>query len=129
MECLSLASACKKELDFLRKRFTAAGVTERELREINVELTRQKLQFELLLLQHDMRKFGLNLKICYVDDMKTVRSELSSGRLITDRRLDQLLAKLSAIRYFDHGSMQFYHLLSLGQFLFCSHFRMTLVTV
>lgn len=129
MECLSLASACKKELDFLRKRFTAAGVTERELREINVELTRQKLQFELLLLQYDVRKFGLNLKICYNDDMETVRSELSSGRLIPDRRLDQLLAMLSAIRYFYHVSMQFHHLLSLGQSLFCSHFRMTLVTV
>ena len=129
MECLSLASACKKELDFLRKRFTAAGVTERELREINVELTRQKLQFELLLLQYDVRKFGLNLKICYNDDMETVRSELSSGRSIPDRRLDQLLAKLSAIRYFYHVSMQSYDLLSLGQFLFCSHFRMTLVTV
>ena len=88
MECLSLASACKKELDFLRKRFTAAGVTERELREINVEITRQKLQFELLLLQYDVRKFGLNLKICYNDDMETVRSELCSGRLIPDRRLD-----------------------------------------
>ena len=114
-------------MDFLRKRFTAAGVTERELREINVEITRQKLQFELLLLQYDVRKFGLNLKICYNDDMETVRSELSSGRLIPDRRLDQLLANLSAIRYVYHVSTQFYHLLSLGQFLICSHFRMTLV--
>lgn len=88
----------KKELEWLRKRFMSTGVTERELRDINVELTRQKLQLELLLLQCDVRGFGINLKITYTDAMEAARKELSSGRLISERRLGEMLEQLGAIR-------------------------------
>lgn len=91
-------SAVQTELEFLRKRFMSAGVTERELREINVELTRQKLQLELCLLRHDMCRLRLNLKRCFVDVMEAVCQELASGRLIEERRLGEMLAQLGGIR-------------------------------
>ena len=74
------------------------GLTERELREINVELTRQKLQLELCLLRHDINRLRLNLKKCLIDVMEAVRKELASGRLIEERRLGEMLAQLGAIR-------------------------------
>lgn len=76
----------------------SAGVTERELRDINLELTRQKLQLELLLLRHDINRFGINLKMSYIDEVKAARHKLSSGRLIQKRRLDEMLEQLGAIR-------------------------------
>lgn len=95
---LPLGSAVQTELEFLRKRFMSAGVTERELRDINVELTRQKLQLELCLLRHDMCRLRLNLKRCFVDVMEAVCQELASGRLIEERRLGEMLAQLGGIR-------------------------------
>ena len=94
----SLGTAVETELESLRKLFMSAGVTERELRDINVELSRQKLQLELCLLQHDIKRFGLNLKMCFYDDMEAARHELSSGRLINERRLGEMLGQLGAIR-------------------------------
>ena len=95
---LPLGSALQTELEFLRKRFMSAGVTERELREINVELSRQKLQLELFLLRHDMCRLRLNLKRCFVDVMEAVCQELASGRLKEERRLGEMLAQLGGIR-------------------------------
>ena len=46
----------QRELDFLRKRFMSQGVTERELRDIDVEFSRQNLQLELCLLRQDVKK-------------------------------------------------------------------------
>ena len=76
----------------------SAGVTERELRDINVELTRQKLQLELLLLKCDIRGFGINLKDKYTDAMEAARKELASGKLLPERRLGEMLGQLGAIR-------------------------------
>ena len=95
---LLLGSAVRRELECLRKRFMSAGVTERELRDINLELTRQKLQLELFLLRHDIKRLGINLKKSYIDAVEAVLHELSSGRLIQKRRLDEMLEQLGAIR-------------------------------
>ena len=76
----------------------SAEVTERELRDINLELTRQKLQLELCLLQHDIKRFGINLKMSYIYEVEAARQELSSGRLIQKGRLDEMLEQLGAIR-------------------------------
>jgi len=88
----------QRELEYLRKRFTSQGVTERELRDINVEFSRQNLQLELCLLRHDVKNVGLNLKKKYLDVMSAVQSELSSGRLVEEERLDRMLQELGAIR-------------------------------
>ena len=88
----------QRELEYLKKRFTSQGVTERELRDINVEFSRQNLQLELCLLRHDVKNVGLNLKKKYLDVMSAVESELSSGRLVEDERLDRMLQELGAIR-------------------------------
>ena len=86
------------ELECLRKRFVSAGVTERELREINLELTRQRLKLELCLLRHDVKMVDLNLKTCYVVVMETASDELSSGKLIAEWKLDEMLKELDAVR-------------------------------
>lgn len=74
------------------------GVTERELRDINVEFSRQNLQLELCLLRYDVKKVGPNLKKKYLDTMSAVQNELSSGRLVEEERLDVMLQDLGAIR-------------------------------
>jgi len=74
------------------------GVTERELRDINVEFSRQNLQLELCLLRHDVKNVGLNLKTKYLDMMSVVQNELSSGRPVEEERLDRMLQELGAIR-------------------------------
>lgn len=88
----------QRELEYLRKRFTSQGVTERELRDINVEFSRQNLRLELCLLRHDVKNVGLNLKRKYLDMMSAVQSELSSGRLVEEERLDRMLQELGDIR-------------------------------
>ena len=88
----------QRELEYLRKRFMSQGVTERELRDIDVEFSRQNLQLELCLLRHDVNKVGLNLKKKYLDTMSAVQNELSSGRLVEEERLDEMLQDLDAIR-------------------------------
>ena len=88
----------QRELEYLRKRFMSQGVTERELRDINVEFSRQNLQLELCLLRYDVKKVGLNLKKNYLDTMSAVQNELSSGRLVEEERLDVMLQDLGAIR-------------------------------
>lgn len=77
------------------------GVTERELRDINVEFSRQNLQLELCLLRHDVKNVGLNLKTKYLDMMSVVQNELSSGRPVEEERLDRMLQELGAIRWFN----------------------------
>lgn len=88
----------QRELEYLRKRCMSQGVTERELRDINVEFSRQNLQLELCLLRHDVKNVGLNLKRNYLDMMSAVQNELSSGRLVKEERLDEMLQELGAIR-------------------------------
>lgn len=88
----------QRELEYLRKRFMSQGVTETELRDINVEFSRQNLQLELCLLRHDVKKVGLNLKKKYLDTMSAVQNELSTGRLVEQERLDVMLQDLGAIR-------------------------------
>lgn len=77
------------------------GVTERELRDINVEFSRQNLQLELCLLRHDVKNVGLNLKTKYLDMMSVVQNELSSGRPVEEERLDRMLQELGTIRWFN----------------------------
>ena len=88
----------QRELEYLRKRFMSQGVTERELRDIDLEFSRQNLQLELCLLRHDVKKVGLNLKQKYLDTMSAVQIELSSGRLVGEEKLDEMLQDLDAIR-------------------------------
>lgn len=88
----------QRELEYLRKRCMSQGVTERELRDINVEFSRQNLQLELCLLRRDVKNVGLNLKRNYLDMMSAVQNELSSGRLVKEERLDEMLQELGAIR-------------------------------
>ena len=86
------------ELEYLRKRFMSQGVTERELRDINVEFSRQNLQLELCLLRYNAKSLGLNLKRNYLRNMTAIQDELSSGRVVKEGRLDMLLGELGAIR-------------------------------
>ena len=95
---LSVGASVQRELEYLRKRFMSQGVTERELRDIDVEFSRQNLQLELCLLRHDVKKVGLNLKKKYLDTMSAVQNELSSGRLVEEESLDGMLQDLGAIR-------------------------------
>ena len=88
----------QKELENLRKRLMSQGVTERELRDINVEFGRQNLRLELCLLRHDVKNVGLNLKRNYLDMMSAVQNKLSSGRLVEEERLDEMLHELDTIR-------------------------------
>ena len=88
----------QKELEHLRKRLMSQGVTERELRDINVEFSRQNLRLELCLLRHDVKNVGLNLKRNYLDMMSAVQNKLSSGRLVEEERLDEMLHELDTIR-------------------------------
>ena len=88
----------QKELEHLRKRFMSQEVTERELRDINVEFSRQNLKLELCLLHHDVKNVGLNLKRKYLDVMSAVQIELSSGRLLEEESLERMLQELNAIR-------------------------------
>ena len=88
----------QRELEYLRKRFMSQGVTERELRDINVEFSRQNLQLELCLLHYNAKSLGLNLKRNYLRNMTAIQDELSSGRVVKEGRLDMLLGELGAIR-------------------------------
>ena len=88
----------QKELEYLRKRFMSQGVTERELRDINVGFSRQNLQLELCLLRYNAKSLGLNLKRNYLRNMTAIQDELSSGRVVKEGRLDMLLGQLGAIR-------------------------------
>ena len=74
------------------------GVTEREIRDINVEFSRVNLQLELCLLRHNVKSLGLNLKRIYLNRMSSVQDELSSGRLVKEERLDEMLRELGTIR-------------------------------
>ena len=88
----------QRELEYLRNRFMSQGVTERELRDINVEFSRQNLQLELCLLRYNAKSLGLNLKRNYLRNMTAIQDELSSGRVVKEGRLDMLLGELGAIR-------------------------------
>lgn len=88
----------QRELEHLRKRVMSQGVTERELRDLNVEFSRQNLKLELYLLHHDVKNVGLNLKRNYRDMMSAVQNKLSSGRLLGEDRLDEMLRELDGIR-------------------------------
>ena len=74
------------------------GVTERELRDVNLEFTRLNLQLQLCLLSHDVTSLNLTLDEPSTHVMRDVRDNLSSGKLIETKRLDELLEKLAAIR-------------------------------
>ena len=88
----------QRDLEYLRKRFMSQGVTEREIRDINVEFSRVNLQLELCLLRHNVKSLGLNLKRIYLNVMSAVQDELSSGRLVKEERLDDMLRELGTIR-------------------------------
>ena len=88
----------QRELEHLRKRVMSQGVTEREIRDLNVEFSRQNLKLELYLLHHDVKNVGLNLKRNYLDIMSAVQNKLSSGRLVEEERLDEMLRELNGIR-------------------------------
>ena len=74
------------------------GVTERELRDINVEFSRQNLHLELCLLRHNVKSLGLNLRRNYLDVMSAIQNELSSGRLVNEETLEEMLSELGTIR-------------------------------
>lgn len=74
------------------------GVTEREVRDIDVEFSRQNLLLELCLLRYDVKSLGLNLKSKFLNVMTAVQDALSSGRLVEEERLDELLGQLDTIR-------------------------------
>ena len=91
-------SVQRGDLEHLRKRVMSQGVTERELRDLNVEFSRQNLKLELYLLHHDVTNVGLNLKRNYLDMMSAIQNKLSSGRLVEEERLDEMLRELDGIR-------------------------------
>lgn len=82
----------------MKNRFMSKGVTERELRDIRVEFSRQNLQLELCLLRHNTTSLSMNVKRNYRETMTSIQDELSSGRVVKEERLDMLLGKLGAIR-------------------------------
>ena len=88
----------QKDLEYLKNRFMSKGVTERELRDIRVEFSRQNLQLELCLLRHNTTSLSMNVKRNYRETMTSIQDELSSGRVVKEERLDMLLGKLGAIR-------------------------------
>ena len=88
----------QSELDNLRKRFMSFGVTERELRDINRELTRLNVDLVLNLLLHNIKRFGAKLKQCYIGVIDTISHEVSQGNLIQEGRLGEMLKQLGAIR-------------------------------
>ena len=88
----------QEELDYLKKRLMSERVTERELRDVNLEFTRLNLQLEFCLLSHDVTSLNLTLDEPSTHVMRDVRDNLSSGKLIEAKRLDELLKKLAAIR-------------------------------
>ena len=73
-------------------------VTQRELRCIDLEFTRLNLQLELCLLNRDVMSLNLTVDTPSNDVMREVRDDLSSGKIIEAKRLDELLEKLGAIR-------------------------------
>ena len=91
-------SFVQAELDYLKKRSMSDGVTQRVLRDIDLEFTRLNLQIELCLLNHDVTGLNLTLDAPSRQVMRDVRNELSSGKLVENKRLDDLLEKLAAIR-------------------------------
>jgi len=74
------------------------GVTQRVLQDIDLEFTRLNLQIELCLLNHDVIGLKLTLDAPSRQVMRDVRNELSSGKLVEDKRPDDLLENLAAIR-------------------------------
>ena len=91
-------SSLQEELDHFKKRLMSEAVTEKELRDINLEFTRLNLQLELCLLKHDVLRLKLTVDEPSSHTMQEVREDLSSGKLIEAKKLDKLLEKLKAIR-------------------------------
>jgi len=91
-------SFVQAELDYLKKRSMSQLVSQRELQDIDLEFSRLNLQLELCLLKYDLISQSLTLDAPSTQAMKDVRDELTSGKLIEAKRLDDLLEKLAAIR-------------------------------
>ena len=85
-------------MEYLKKRFMSEGVTHREVRDINLEFTRLNLQLELCLLRYSVISLNLTLDESSIQRMRDVREELSSGKLVETKKLDELLETLAAIR-------------------------------
>ncbi|PFX21266.1 NFX1-type zinc finger-containing protein 1-like [Stylophora pistillata] len=88
----------QEDLKYLKKRAISEEVTERELKDINLECTRVNLRSELYLLKDSLTSFNLTLEESHGQVLKNVCDELSTGKIIQVQRLDELLDMLSEIR-------------------------------
>ena len=86
------------DLAYLLERFMASTSTTKEFQHVNTEFSRLSLHLELCLLSHDVTIEKVEVDQSFRDKITIVRAELSSGKRIEDKRLDEMMNNLAAIR-------------------------------
>ena len=86
------------DLAYFLERLMASTSTTKELQHVNTEFSRLSLHLELCLLSHDVTVEKVEVDQSFCDKITIVRAELSSGKRIEDKRLDEMMNNLAAIR-------------------------------